>query len=326
MKNGILNKTILKILNIFLFILLSGCHSHIQIDWQPPIDHHQVISSSNLDELWSLNDIYINDNPYKKYIDVVNRVVAIQGSTNINSAYGLYAIDIMTGKLLWQVEQNAMATMVTIDKNFYLGESGGGSKITSYDSQSGVMQWDKSFFFSSGIEDLVNYHNSLYAQVATSKHYWLNPGSGKSIYGVEMDSPPFFDYDGCGDKIQSPIYFNDSIVFYTKNVLDEQICSIDSTTGNLNWKQEYNIISNVIVTDIGVVFLVKEGSILSLDLKSGSENELTKITFSDLPFILSSTHDQIQVGNYTVAYDNENHYLIVYLGDSRQLFAFRIEN
>ncbi len=322
MKNGTLNKPISQII-ILYFILLSGCNSDIQVDWQPPINYHRVITSSNLDELWSINDIYIYNNPGDRYIAATNGVVAIQGSNNINSAYGLYAIDIMTGKLLWQVEQNAMATMVTNDNSFYLGESGGGSKLTSYDSQSGVLQWEKSFF-SSGIEDLVNYHNSLYAQVATSKHYWLNPDSGKSIYGVEMDSPPFFDYDGCGEKIQSPIYFYNIIVFYTKNALDTQICSLDSTTGNLIWQREYNIISNVIVTDIGVVFLVKEGSVLSLDLKSGSENGLLKIDISDLPFILSSNHKQIQVGNYSVAYDNENHYLIVYLGDSRQLFSFQI--
>jgi hypothetical protein len=63
-----------------------------------------------------------------------------------------------------------------------------------------------------------------------------------------------------------------------------------------------------------------EGSLLAIDETTGEETVIA--TFSSGPF---SFFDGVENCAYQLSYNNEEHILNVYLGDSRQLFAFYVE-
>lgn len=103
-----------------------------------------------------------------------------------------------------------------------------------------------------------------------------------------------------------------------------EICAVDISTGQLLWRSDLGVISNVVVSDKAVFVLVESGNLLALNPITGQEIPALRISFENKPFILYST--RTSAGGYFLAYDNENHILFVALGDSRQLFAFKLND
>jgi hypothetical protein len=64
--------------------------------------------------------------------------------------------------------------------------------------------------------------------------------------------------------------------------------------------------------------LREDGELLAIDENSGKESVIAK--FSPAPFVYS---DGVNDCGYQLSYDEKEHILVVYTGDSRQLFAFR---
>jgi hypothetical protein len=70
-----------------------------------------------------------------------------------------------------------------------------------------------------------------------------------------------------------------------------------------------------------VYVISRDGQLLSIDNVGGKQTILAK--FSSTPFILNG--DVPYIGGYEIAFDDSTQMLYVLLGDSRQLFAFKMK-
>ncbi len=98
--------------------------------------------------------------------------------------------------------------------------------------------------------------------------------------------------------------------------------AVKSLTGDILWKTEDNIISNIAISPAKrlAYVLTRDGNLLGIDIDTGVITTL--IEFSNGPFVLNG---EDIVGGYELAYDQTTKSLFILLGDSRQLFAFREE-
>jgi outer membrane protein assembly factor BamB len=250
-----------------------------------------------------------------------SRVIFL-GSLDIGKSSSVIALDALTGEFVWETNPKPPSTIFVSQDGLYVGEAGGGSRVTSYDLDTGEIRWSKLFLNSSGVESLIVYKNQLHAYIAPDMHKILNTLNGKIITSILPTPPPFFDSTVCGDIYQVPIYTDDTIYFRTgRNLEVGNVCAVDISTGELRWKSDLSVVSNVVASDDAVFILVESGDLLALNPATGVEISPLEISFSNKPFILYKPY--IEVGNYFVAYDAENDILLAYLGDSRQLFAFK---
>lgn len=179
------------------------------------------------------------------------------------------------------------------------------------------------FWDSGGVSHLIVYDNKLNIYLSPDKHRVLRTSDGKGVFISKP--PPYFDSGVCGSIYQTPIYTDNKIYFRTERGLEKgEICAVDISTGQLLWRSDLGVISNVVVSDKAVFVLVESGNLLALNPITGQEIPALRISFENKPFILYST--RTSAGGYFLAYDNENHILFVALGDSRQLFAFKLND
>ena len=117
--------------------------------------------------------------------------------------------------------------------------------------------------------------------------------------------------------------FTDKFVFQRTGLVLGSLLAIDRRTGQVVWKTENTVISNVVeLPDRSkVVYLTEDGKLLEVDESNGSQNVLAE--FSSAPFMLSGS-GKVGAGGYELALDQSNGILFVLLGDSRQLFAFKV--
>jgi outer membrane protein assembly factor BamB len=101
-----------------------------------------------------------------------------------------------------------------------------------------------------------------------------------------------------------------------------EVCAVDISTGSLRWKSDLVVISNVVTSKDAVFVLVEEGDLLALNPTNGDVIPELSVSFENKPFIPSSARSTS--GNFFLAYDARNKIILIYLGDSRQLFAIQI--
>ena len=94
--------------------------------------------------------------------------------------------------------------------------------------------------------------------------------------------------------------------------------ALDRATGKLLWKTE-DILGNLAYSpEKQLVYALRnDGNLLAIDEKDGKESIVAR--FAPVPFIFNIDGS---AQAYQLAYDQEEHILMVSLGDSHQLFAF----
>ena len=119
----------------------------------------------------------------------------------------------------------------------------------------------------------------------------------------------------------NPIFTEDKLFLRNGADFSGTAYALDPTTGELLWEIP-NIVGNLIYSpDKHLIYaLHKDGNLLAVDENNGKETVIA--TFSPSPFIFLDGTDP---GAYQLAYDADERILVVYLGDSRQLFAFKVE-
>ena len=326
MKEFAPNQVITRII-IFLFSLMfavSGCGNEPQPQWLPPETTHNVITTVSLEPLWIQPNVFI-EFPVDLGLAVSKNMAFLIGSLDIITGSRTYALDIFTGKTLWTTEHDVLFTLYADDDGLYVEESvGQGGNVTKYDPDTGKILWSRDFWDSGGIMHIFSYNDQLHLYLSPDKHKVLNPSTGRTQLSLFPEEPPFFDYGICGLRYQTPVY-TDGLIFYRSNpsYLAGKVCAVDISTGNLRWKSDIEVISNVVAGDDAVFVLVESGELLSLDPLTGETVDAISVSFDNTPFTLYNAHSP--VGSYYLAYDELNKILLVYLGDSRQLFAFEVK-
>ena len=314
--------------NIFSLLLIlaiscSGCEANSKLSYRtPPETSHSPIQNDSYTVLWDRSNIYIEDGVTLGLATSSNNVY-ILGSIDVKESNRLNAVDAITGNSAWKTDPKTLFTIFANAEGLYMGESGIGGKVVRYGTNTGKAIWSKSFWDSGGVSHLIVYDNNLNIYLSPDKHRVLKTSDGKEIFLSK--SPPYFDSGVCGYIYQTPIYTDNKIYFRTERGLEKgEICAVDMSTGQLLWRSDLGVISNVVVSDKALFVLVESGDLLALNPITGQEIPALRISFYNKPFILYST--RTSAGGYYLAYDNENHILFVALGDSRQLFAFKLND
>jgi outer membrane protein assembly factor BamB len=306
-----------------LIILGSGNGYSLLPDWEPAKVTHQVVYNNSLETLWVRPNIYIGDSAADLNLAASGGRVFIFGTVDIEEARSVIALEASTGNLVWNSDPKPSLTMFSDRGGLYVGESGGGGRITKYDLTTGDILWSRFFWYASGVLHLIVYKDQLHAYMAPDKHRILRTSDGKTILAILPKQPPFFDSIICGEIYQTPIYTSDTVYYRTgKNSEVGKVCAVDISTGKLRWKSDLNAISNIVVMENAVFVLVENGDLLALNPATGEEISTLKISFDNIPFDFHTP--RAEVVPYFVAYDDENDILFVYLGDSRQLFSFLV--
>jgi outer membrane protein assembly factor BamB len=121
------------------------------------------------------------------------------------------------------------------------------------------------------------------------------------------------------DLLQIPIFTKDKVFLRNGANFSGTAYALDRANGELLWEIP-DIVGNLAYSSAQnlVYALRKDGNLLAIDENTGKE--IVIATFSQNPFLF---FDGVDNCAYQLAYDDEENYLIVYLGDSRQLFAFQ---
>ena len=98
--------------------------------------------------------------------------------------------------------------------------------------------------------------------------------------------------------------------------------ALNKKTGEVLWKKDFQIISNIEVKDNRIYFITLNGYLVVLDQKNGTE--MVSINLSPEPFILPYSNVDGVIGAYSVVADPKNNVVVVSLGDSCQLLALQI--
>jgi outer membrane protein assembly factor BamB len=320
---SIIRNIIVPLLMSILAISSFGCDTNSLANyWIPPETSHAPIQNNSYKTLWISSNIYSQDG-VTLGLAASNDKVYILGSTNVKENSRLNALDALKGSPAWKSDSKTLFTIFANDEGLYVGESGIGGKVVRYDPDTGKALWSKNFWDSGGVSHLIVYETQLNIYLSPDKHRVLRTSDGKEIFSLK--SPPFFDSGVCGFIYQTPIYTDNTIYFRTERSLEKgEICAVDISTGQLRWKSDLGVISNVVANDDVVFVLVESGDLLALNPSTGKEIPALRISFDNKPFIFYNTRTSSD--GYFLAYDTKNHILFVLLGDSRQLFAFKLEN
>ena len=150
--------------------------------------------------------------------------------------------------------------------------------------------------------------------------YWM--GGGK-VFAEEANTGNVIWATEINESLSNPVFTEGSIFIRTGDILlGGNLYAINRTNGNIEWKKNLHIISNVDVTDFGVYFLTMDGYLIVLDPQTGEE--VAKLEFNSRPFALNYNSPEL-IGGYFVDANPEKGMIAASLGDSCQIMVIKIK-
>jgi outer membrane protein assembly factor BamB len=244
-----------------------------------------------------------------------NGVLAYVGRKERSLSQEVLVLDAKDGKtVLWRTDGPGMGPnkLYATSSALYIGSSGDG-KVADYDWQTGEELWSKSFLFQRTVTHLQVVNNLVYVEIVSNSKFLLQPDTGKEIWSW-VSAPNF----------NNEYFFLDSKTL-TKDIEfsnnSGMIYATDRQTGDILWKTSVPIAySNLAATDAAVYLVTgvpTEVKLLGVEPRSGKI--INTVTFEP-------TTQANYVGSNQVSVDEDLGILYVFLGASRQLFAFKIVN
>ena len=202
--------------------------------------------------------------------------------------------------------------MISISGTFGAGE------VHKYNARTGTLIWREPLPKAHTITHLTFYEEELYAYSNNSRVYQLDPTSGKileiftSFEDTNLNVALFFQPQWKGLVFQ---------VYDSPNL--GEVVAKDGKTDQSIWRSAQGVISNVAYTENSVYFLHHNGILQGVDIETGKEAAFAK--FTPAPFILHGMEvdEDMFPRDYYVTAESESNVVVVYLGDSNQLFAFQ---
>jgi hypothetical protein len=261
--------------------------------WTTPTTNHSASSA----DVWMRSEIYIAGGNGtirdRMLFSTLDHKLIILGSEHASQPPGVIAFDSQSGNRLWRVDSKGFS-ISSMGSVVFVGSA---AEVIALDGSTGQRLW-RTFVFTN-VRQFELKDNLLYA-TGTSRDYILDPETGKIIHGLEVPSPIGLE----------PL---SGIEYYQNDAGD--VISFSHENGQEVWRKNAQVISNLAVTPTYLYALSLEGDLLRLEALTGQSERI--VQFSPAPFRWDD--------NYYVEVDQEAGLLFVYLGDSRQLFAFKIK-
>jgi outer membrane protein assembly factor BamB len=282
----------------------------------------------------------------KKTFDASMNAACFLGDVGEVSKYDqIVCLDSETGEVKWKSESARNGILATTSEGVFVAYTGFPSRLSKYDLQSGNLTWREDFydsnpigmlFFDNQIQlitwkpgrklRLFDTDGNALKVISDTQAFLMTPevsyNSGTGIQAVQTDTNKvLWDHLDAGVAF-IPIFTQDKI--FCSSESDSGIAyALDRETGNLLWQVNDIVYDSTIAysQEKQLVYVLRNnGDLLAIDENTGKINIVA--IFSSAPFLLNIDGT---VQAYRLTYDYEQHVLLVSLGDSHQLFAFREE-
>lgn len=346
--NKLYAKNNFRFLWLIVIALWLGCTQLTINDFQtstpvPPISH-MVDSFVGIEPIWVIEKVDIVLNDQDSSLDSSTGKTCFLGDLGIryphkNLDKNLVCLESQSGDLLWNYE-SGVHDSITVTSNGIFVTYISPASVRKYDFQNGNIVWKNSklgggvgssyLYFQDGQIEVVFIHERTVILNADGEV--VRTIKGDSVFVSQRDEI-LIDFDGLQSnkpnsndilwkyedtRINSAPLFTDGKIFVLKSFSKTEY-ALDRNTGKLLWEIPKVLGNFAYSPNRHVVYTLREnGELLAIDENSGKESVIAK--FSPAPFLYS---DGVVDSGYQLSYDEKENILVVYIGDSRQLFAFR---
>ncbi len=311
---------------------------------------HEIVTNntSQFVELWKKSDIILTwERTASDLVAVNDRAFLIVLTEDIStpSQYStLRSLDLETGQIEWEVRDKINDNVAYNSKYIFAGV--GRKKVVAYDTITGVVVWETPLQ-SRSIAHMVATEYELHVEASPAQSYVIDTitGAVKNTTSSSEGSPVYFVDDNIAYWQPLPLYLRATNA-KTKNTIWEvqfadpfvatplfsgdhifvrtrlgRLYVLDRSSGAILWKIDDLhadfLASNITVSSNVVYFLTKDAHLQVRDVQTG--HTLGTLIFEPSLFDLSDG----DYANNTFNVAASSNIVLVYFGDSQQLFAFR---
>lgn len=292
-----------------------------------PIQHYTVGSeSSQFQKVWSLDNMYESDFSATRpmILTASNNAVFFLGYSDQHTHKSLIMkLEPLTGQVVETISVDKDAQAIASDEKFlYIGVGSdgkilsddlkGAAQIIAYDILSGTQIWDQQIRGAREILSITPQKTRIFVTTSYSvnEFHYLDASSGYIISSNNESNLSF-------GSIYFPPILADGIYVGQWGPRTSSVYGLDSATGNLLWETDAIAYGNVAVYNEFAYFLTSQAQLLALDVHTGQ-------IIASVQLVPDNPQDQLSQ-RYLVPFDVvvSNDIVVVYMGDSFQLFAFR---
>lgn len=327
--------------------------------WSSAITSYDINSTyPQFQELWTSSDVYLLSDPGRECnLAASNDRLLFVGSFAQNEQQTFNRVNLKTGEIDWKTALTTAEPAIMADNpdSIFLG-SGIPGNITSFDAETGAQKWTYSLPMRE--KNIIYYMNAdetnLFVNSSSRNFYIFEAKTGQPqiweskfaafpifyldenvIYHLEIDTHLIaanrfsgqVNWETSFDEpiFMKPIIVDDLLVVKTGKSNIGQVYALERFTGEtlwqyppgkINWESSENIIGNVAVGDGFIFYLTVGGQLKALDARTGK-------LMGTVQFVPSFQElDVIEHVNREFCVTTSNNVVVVYLGSSRQIFAF----
>jgi outer membrane protein assembly factor BamB len=313
-----------KFLKIFgvtaIIIVFSACTVTSRRDiWPEARTTHRIILEENspLELLWS-QEVFTGNGVFQKKLAATDGLVFFIGSLSQSDRGGLIALDGESGKMLWQVEDahslDATPAGVFVEYTSY---------VHAYNPHTGYELWSKRLPGARNVAYLYFIKDELYINTTGSYVYYRLDAQTGEVLERSLGNSIFADFDPWIFS-HLPAINENTIYFWKVDAVStpaSSILAVSRDSDQVLWKSEDNVISNVAATATRVYFVTYDDELQILD---GSTGDLIVALQIEPSINFFDREIDSQRDGYQLAVDPDEQLLYLILGDSNQMFAFRI--
>ena len=325
-----------------MLVVLAGCIPAFPTPTVVPLISHVVKNVVGIKPMWVIEKVDIGLNNQDVALDSFAGKTCFLGDLGIryphrNLDKNLVCLESQSGDLLWNNESGVHDSIAVTSNGIFVTYISPAS-VRKYDFQNGNHIWREHlggngssylYFQDSQIEVVFIHERTV---ILSTDGKVVRTINGESVFVSQRDEI-VIDLDGLQSnkantddvlwkyedtRINSAPFFTDDKIFVLKDFSKTEY-ALDRNTGALLWEIPKILENFAYSPNKQVVYALREdGELLAIDENSGKESVIAK--FSPAPFVYS---DGVNDCGYQLSYDEKEHILVVYTGDSRQLFAFR---
>lgn len=340
-------KTIVLLLSTLLGLVSCLPSSMIYPTVTPvPQVTHLIDKLKGIEPIWALDHVYIISNEQDVTLDSLMGITCFLGDLGKRELYkNFVCLESQGGKVLWSKQNGVQSTIAITPDGIFIAYSSP-AELKKFDLETGDLLESRKLGGTGSIY-LTYLNDQIQVSTTNPESLWiLNTNAEimtkirigeytmllstpdetyvylKGLQALQTDTKDvLWEHVDMRSMRQVPIFTEDKIFLRNGSGLSGTAYALDRHNEKLLWNIS-NIIGNLVYSpDKQSVYALREnGDLLTIDAKTGNENILA--TFSPTPFLF---FDGVDTCAYQLAYDSEKHILLVYLGDSKQLFAFKVE-
>jgi hypothetical protein len=326
-----------------LFVLLMNrAFIMDRFDWRPSLLEHNVAGlDSDFQFLWQKSSVFLLTSDFETYLTVQDSHIIFAGSLNENGTPSLFNLDLLTGDINWQTD--VYPTGFTGDSLLVYTGSGNDS-LVAREISTGTIIWKTSLPNAKNFIYLIADQGNLHALSSTDNYYRLDSQTGQLQQTIGATNTYFIDGDLAYSRSFGPTLIvkqlgNGTVAWqtglsgpfsmkpmFTKDIVFikaqqgagpiGQIVALDRRTGAILWQTAPgSVLSNIAVSNGLAFYLTSEAQLYAVNAQTGDK-------FRTIEFLPAIPDEDIVNRRFAVAASENS--VVVYLGDSQQMFVFRV--